>query len=296
MFNMTYYAHFQYNIYLPVVEGVTYKRIGTVKESYSKAYISDTEYYIGSAAYGDSATAFDANSYWITYEIDGVSYTVELKPTAYLYAMLAIEDPSHTSRDKEATGCLVRYIEESYKAVAGEAGVSEEIQAKFDAFYAKYTPKAYVTEYPNVYANDYTNFEKYIESISFSIYGGSRVALMVTLTDEAVAAGYKIATSGISYGVLKSSNSGRVWRTDNSKLTSIMNNSYTIYLVTPESTGSNFTTVKVDVDGTETALSFKYNLATHIVELENQKSYAGLPKALYAFGQAVKAVRDSIYE
>ena len=209
---------------------------------------------------------------------------------------MAMEDPKTTDVEKEALACLVRYIEESYKYVdanisaEGEEIYTEDLKAKVASFYESYAPAPYVTEYPTNEIHEINEelLDGIVESIYFAAYSsGGKVTFIVELTDEAVAAGYKVSGKNIYNGVFKSRKSGKQWYTDNTKLSSsVMTAKYVITI-----TDSEGNALKREIDGQELTVSFNYSLATYC----KSKPEVELTKAMYAFGKAVKAVRESIY-
>ena len=279
MFNMTYYAHFGYNFYAPVVEGVTVVKIGSAT-TFGTKLIYGAEYYVANVGYPDSTSAADNSRIWLVFQADGVEYSVEFYISAMLYANLAIVDPMANEYDKEAVGCLVRYIEESYKA---KGTLTDATAAKFASFYEIYTPADYVTQYPAaaVHTLDEKKIEEHVESVQFGLCG-ARVSFIVTLTDEAVAKGYRVYLTGISYGEAYKDSAKKVWYTNNTPLAS--------YVMT------NTIGVEIrDGDGKTVVTSFNYSLATYIVEMEKDKVNVDLAKSLYALGDAIKKVRANIY-
>lgn len=298
MFSMKYMTHFTYVFYLPVVEGVTVTSISGLRAGDNTAYISGDlyNYWI---EYVESAESFDDLSVKVTYTVDGRKFTASVDLSAYLYAYLAINSSDHTEIDKEATACMVRYIEESYKLVDEDHVLSDDLTAKFNSLYAMRTPANYVTEYPQNEIKDYNEaaVDGLIESVQFGLYNGTRLSFIVTLTDEAVAQGYKVYFHGVSYGIANSRQGGKVWYTNNTEIYKyMMNNTYTIRICTSDSTDKNATVIEreLDLNGDGVLESVKaetnYSLATYCKETD-----APIAKALYAFGKAILAVRESIY-
>jgi hypothetical protein len=115
---------------------------------------------------------------------------------------------------------------------------------------------------------------------------------VVTLTDEAVAAGYKVTFGGIMWGGNKTSD-GKVWYTKDVALHDrVMGTDTTITVI-----DANGVVVKrnIDLDGdgqTESvSAATAYSVATYCKSTSND-----LGRALYAFGKAVQAVRANIYK
>ncbi len=299
MLNMGYMMHFVYNLYLPVSEGVVIEKVGNTTYGSSKTpstvWIYDQEYYVFTI-YANTTGAFSNSSSWVTFSANGKSFTFQVSINAITYANMALDDPKTTDVEKEAIGCLIRYIEESYKYVDatvnadGEKIYTDAIKAKVEAFYERYTPAEYVTEYPanSIHTVNEKLLEGIVESVYFAAYSsGGKVTFIVELTDEAVAAGYTVAMSGITSNP-KSRLDGKMWYTDNTKLhSSVMTAKYTITIKDAEGK-----TLTREIDGETFNVSFNYSLATYC----NAMPDCELTKAMYAFGNAVRAVRNSIYK
>ena len=300
MFNMLYMTHFEYIFYLPIVDGVTINSISGLRAGKD----TDTHYISGDLyrywiEYIEASNSFNDLTVKVNYTVDGQTFTSTIKLSAYLYANIALNSGDHTELDKEATACMVRYVEESYKLVDSDHVLDEALTAKFNAIYEQRTPKDYVTEYPKNEIKDYNEaaVDGLIESVKFGLYNGTRLSFIVTLTDEAVAQGYQVFFNGVSYGIANSRQNGKVWYTNNVQIHKyMMNPNYKISIVTADSTDSKSTTVQRELDlngdgvlelvNAETS----YSLATYCKETD-----APIAKALYAFGMAILAVRESIY-
>ena len=289
--NMSYYSSFAYNIYVPKVDGIDIVSIGGAAPQ-ATVLIGGEEYYI-CTVYVNTLNALDDCAVTVEYVIDGQSFASELTVSAYIYAMASVEDSAHTALDKEATGALVRYIEECYKFNVAGAALSDELQAKFDAFYAKYTPADYVTEYPQeeLHAVNVSAIDGLIESMYFRVRGSS-IDFVVSLTEEAMNLNYKISFATSEYEVI---NEGKLFCTEQTPLyVSLMSSSYTINVVDAE---GNVVMRDLDKDGTaETAATTQYSMATYISCMEADGYTVDIVKALYALGKATLAVRNSIIE
>lgn len=294
MFNMSYMAHFRYNLYIPVEEGVTIDSVSGLRAQSTHVFISNTEYY---CYYEYASTTEGANSKYVvvTYTIDGQQYTANFTISALVYATISVQSPAHTALDKEAAGCLVRYIEESCKAAAEKTGtpMSDNVVAKFADFYKLYKPADYVTEYPENEIKDFNEaaVDGLIHSVSYSLYNNNTVGLVVTLTDEAVAAGYKVTFGGIMWGGNKTSD-GKVWYTKDVALHDRVMGTNTTITVTDADGVVVKRDLDLDGDGQTESVSATtaYSVATYCKATEND-----LGRALYAFGKAVQAVRANIY-
>ena len=293
-FNIVYYAHFAYNIYAPVVEGVNIISIGGSAPA-STVLINGKAYYNKLTLYRDSTDGITEYTTSIVYSIDGITYTANFKTSALIYAQLIVRDEASSDIEKEAVGCLVRYIEESYKSVSG-ANLNATVAAKFTDFYTNYyTPAPYTTTYPASTLHNVNDalLEKYIESFEFALTG-SRVSFRVILTDSAATAGYKVKATGVTSSINNSSTNPKLFYTNNTPLVyCIMNDVYNIEIL--DASGK---AVYEDLDGdgaAETKVATKYSLATYITAMEAKGKDIALAKALYAFGAAVKEVRNTLY-
>ena len=301
MLNMSYMAHFAYNFYLPVVDGVeitSVKAGNTTKARGSNIWIANREYYYYTVGYSMSTSALNDTIITVDYTIDGVSYTAKCQFNVMTYAELAIRHERATENEKEAVACLIRYVEESYKyyAAAESSTHYTDNAAKFEEFYTNYRrPADYVTEYPSneIHTVDEELLKNYIEKIEFKVIG-EKVTFAVTLTDEAVAAGYRILFGNVGYKD-KISSDGKVYYTDNRTLHgNLMNAKYSITV-----TDDKYNTLKIDSDGDGTldkSVMTYYSMATYISIMESRDVNVDLAKSLYAFGKAVIAVRAEIYK
>jgi len=293
MFNMTYYAHFAYNFYVPVVEGVTVTSVGG-KAPGTTRLIYGKEYYIYTT-YSGTTNAINDAVVNVHYTIDGVEYGTTFNINALLYAQLSVNDPKSTEVEKEALGCLVRYIHESYKIVAEGGALDEATEAKFQDFYTNYrAPKDYVTEYPanELKTPNFAAIDGLVEEVHFTVIN-NKVSFAVVLTDEAVSLGYKVWFGGIGYGN-EYNVSGKTYYTDNRALHNyLMAPNYTVTVVD----ASNKTVVRdLDEDGVaETKAEIPYSMATYITEQEDAGINVDFVKALYAFGKAVIDVRAQVH-
>ena len=297
MLNMTYMAHFAYNIYVPKVEGVEVTKIKTSKDytTYSTVFIYGKEYYCVNGGYPTSTTAMNDTYATVYYTIDGESYASTLYYNALLYSQLSVIDSKATDIEKEAVACLMRYIHESYKFVDADKTLDDALEAKFQDFYTNYRkPADYITEYPSneLHNVDTSLITGYIESIHFTVIG-SKVTFAVTLTDSAVAAKYKILFSGVGWKDNISSD-GKIYYTDNRSLVDyLMTPTYTISV-----TDENYNYIKADTDGDgveDTNRTVKYSMATYLYLMEQKGENVDFVKALYALGKATAQVRAQLY-
>ena len=294
MLNMTYMAHFAYNLYIPKVDGVEVTKIGSKTPS-STVLIYGKEYYVVNAGYPASTEAISNSTITVTYTIDGQKFSDSLTFNAILYAELAVTDEKAADIEKEAAACLVRYIHESYKYKDADHVLDDATEAVFQNFYTDYrTPADYVTEYPSneIYTVKEDLLKDYIKEIKFTVIG-TKVTFAVTLTDEAYLAGNRILFGNVGYKD-KISSDGKTYYTDNRSLVNnLMHKKYSITV-----TDANYSAIKIDTndDGVaDTRVETNYSMATYITIMEAQGVNVDMVKALYALGKATEQVRNVLY-
>ena len=274
MFNMVYFTNFAYNVYVPKEDSVEITELGGSVPK-NTVWIHNVEYWVYTT-YAPSTQGLDEKVISLTYVIDGESYSAIFKPSAIFYANVIVNDYYAEQDEKELVGCLIRYIEESYLA-ANDGVISEENQAKLDSFYSIYTPMPYATEYPDAALFDSAPFVGLLSTVSLSIESG-KVRFVFTLTDDAVAANYKVKAKGLT-GALYSTD-GKVFISDNTPLRTHVMETFTISIV--DESGN---TVTVDgSNGEKVEVSSYYSLAAYVNATDN-----ALAKSLYAFGTALRA-------
>ncbi|MBR5139973.1 MAG: hypothetical protein IKV16_02855, partial [Clostridia bacterium] len=273
MFNMVYFTNFAYNVYVPKEAGVEITDFGGAVPSRT-VWINKVEYWLYTV-YAPSTRALDETVISLTYKIDGSSYTATFKPSAIYYANVIVNDPYASKDEKELVGCLIRYIEESYRALnGGSLGAVNGI--KLNSFYNVYKPAPYITEYPDADLFDSKPFAGLLYSVNLELESG-KVKFVFTLTDEAVALNYSVKAKGLT-GALYTED-GKVFTSDNTPLRTHVMEPFTILIV-----DKNGNTVTVDDgNGGKVEVSSQYSLAAYINATNNN-----LCKALYAFGTALR--------
>lgn len=286
--SMSYYSHFAYNLYVPKVDGVVITSISGVAPE--KTVLIDNNVYYLYTVFVETAKTLDDVTISVEYTIDDVTYTAKITVNAYIYAMASVNDDTHTADDKEAAGALIRYIEAVYKFTNAGAALSDGIQAKFDSFYAEYTPMDYVTEYPEaeLVEVDVPAIDGLVESLYFKVWSGARIGLAVTLTDEALGLGYKVSF-GEGVEVL---NDGKLFYTETFPIHMLL--ASPVYNFAVVDSEGNIVMRDLDEDGTaETKALTKYSIATYITAIKAAGESTDLVEAFYAFGKAVLAVRNN---
>jgi len=283
---MSYYSHFAYNLYVPKVDGVAITSIAGVAPE--RTVLIDNNVYYLYTVFVETAKTLDDLTIDVEYVIDDVTYTAKITVNAYIYAMASVNDETHTAEDKEAAGALIRYIEEAYKFANAGSSLSDDVQAKFDAFYAEYTPADYVYPEAELVEVDVPAIDGLVESIYFKVWSGARVGLAVTLTDEALGLGYKVSF-GEGVEVL---NDGKLFYTETFPLHALLASPlYNFAVVDSE---GNIVMRDLDENGTaETEALTEYSMATYITAIKAAGENADLVEAFYAFGKAVLAVRNN---
>ena len=296
MFNLAYYGHFGYNLYIPKVEGVTYIQIGDyANPNYMyDAKIDGVDYIYANAGWIGPANAIKEYTKYVKYEIDGVQYSAAFKLNAMLYAELLLSDTVNTAEvEKDAILKMMDYVEEAYKISAENGTLDEETQAKFDNFFTKYNGGARpdrVTEYPQseIHTVD-PDFAKHVSELGFAIYkNNARYSLIAKLNADAVAAGYTLKISGMTTAIYtnQDSNKNNIYNDDGS-LTYYTNNTG---LAGGIMYGNIILSV-YDPESKTTVASTSYSLATYIDGVKKQGGDTDLAEALYSFGKAVIKVR-----
>ncbi len=268
MLGMSLYSDFKYNLYVPKVDKVTVTLIGAEAPA-NTVMIAGNEYYVYSV-YADFADAINDAFVTVKYTIDGEDYEKAFAVSAYVYAMQCVDASAVTSEaEKEAAAALIRYIEEAEKTLAKNNILSVSVLEKFEQFYAKRTPAAYVTEYPDT-EKAVLNTEAVkgiIDSVYFSFRNGSRMELTVTLTGDAVNKGYKAKiTSAASSG-------------SHDDLVSAV---YTVSILDADGNAVSVSQVEAKTD---------YSIVTYILAMEAEGVNVDVAKAFYAFAKAVSAVK-----
>lgn len=288
LFSLAYYGHFGYNIYVPDVEGVTYTQIGDYKDPnyIYEAKVDGVAYKYANAGWIGPANAIKEQTKYVKFYIDGVEYAATFKINAMVYAEILCSDPNSAAIEKEAIINMMDYIEEAYKASAENKVLDQTTQAKFDNFFENYNSgvrPTRITNYPESSVHTINaDFAKLVKSISFGIYSGnSRYATIVTLTKEAVAAGYSVKVSNMTTAAKSELNADgtATYYTNNVSLSgSIMS--------------AKFTVSVLDSDGKTVVASTDYSLATYITGVKAQGGDTALAEALYNFGSSVIKVRS----
>ena len=293
--SLVYYAHFAYNLYAPVVDGVTIKTIGGSAPAATNVLVGGVEYKWRTVGYAGTTSGIDNINANIVYTIDGITYTAKFTFNTILYAKLMVTDEAAIEEEKEAVACLVRYVEEACKYIAPDNTLSETTQKIFDDFYTNYRkPADYVTSYPanEIHTVNEAAIEGLIEKLEFKVLS-SKVTFAVTLDEDVTPTDYKIFFSGVAYKYEYQTADKRTYYTDNRTLTGyLMNSTYTITVH-----DANGKTVYRDLDGdgeAETKAEIKYSMATYITLMEEKGVNVDLAKALYAFGKAVIAAKNAI--
>ena len=275
---MSLYTSFKYNLYVPKVDGVDVTSIGGIAPE-GMVIIDETEYYVYSV-YADFSNAFDEILVDVEYTKAGEDYTATFAISAYVYAMECLdEDSTANELDKDAVASLVRYIEESQAFLAENNILSIPTLKKFDALYVKRTPADYVTQYPTEELCELNigAVSGLIKSMCFSLVNGSKVGLVVELTDEAIEKGYRV-------NIVSSINSD--------VYTDLVSAIYDVSVV--DSAGN---AVRVDYNGDGVLDAYaqtQYSMATYITAMEEAGENVDIVKALYALGKAVSLAKSNM--
>lgn len=273
---MSLYTSFKYNLYVPKVDGVDVTSIGGIAPE-GMVIIDETEYYVYSV-YADFSNAFDEILVDVEYTKAGEDYTATFAISAYVYAMQCAESDD-SDYDKEVAAALVRYIEESQAFLAENNILSIPVLEKLHTFYEKRTPADYVTQYPTEELCELNigAVSGLIKSMCFSLVNGSKVGLVVELTDEAIEKGYRV-------NIVSSINSD--------VYTDLVSAIYDVSVV--DSAGN---AVRVDYNGDGVLDAYaqtQYSMATYITSMEEAGENVDIVKALYALGKAVSLAKSNM--
>jgi hypothetical protein len=283
-FNLSYYGHLAYNLYTPAVEGVTLGQFGDYKVNYDKPVMIDGKpYWTSNAGWITPQTAIDLKEKSVVYAIDGVEYRATLKISSLVYAELLCELYKLDLAEEvevNAIKALLTYIEEIYEYTGK---MTEDKQAAFDSFFTTYNDgnrPAYITNYPESEVHTVNaEFEGLVSTIGITISPDNRVAVCVTLTKEATAAGNKVAIYGAGGNMEapKDNGDGTVtYYTNNNSIYGLMAGTQTITIL--------------DASGKAIATT-SYSLATYIKGIEG-KPGVEVAQALYTFGVAARNARN----
>jgi len=283
MFSLAYMGHLAYNLYTPVVDGVTIDRLGANYTPH-KVKIGGVEYWCANAGWITPDTAIDTSEVQIIYTIDGVKYTTNYRISALIYAELLSKFGGVTDIELDAIYKLLAYVEEVYSYTGT---MTVEKQAAFDTFFNTYNEgnrPAYVTEYPEdelVEVNAEFEALNIVDSLGIMIAPNNRIAIVATVNKASADLGYKIAfkVGGSGFGANKHTNDDGsvVYYTNNTSLAAVlMSDAIVISIV--DSTGA-------------TVASTNYSLATYANAIKGQEG-ADVVASLYTFGKAVIKVRN----
>lgn len=272
MFNMVYFTNFAYNVYVPKADGVEILSLGGTVPTRT-VWIKNVEYWVYTT-YAPSTKGLDDTVIELDYEIEGASYSVKFKPSAIFYAETIAYDPYAEDDELELIACLIRYIEESYKAHFG--ALDDALSKRVADFYDVCSPSPYPEKYPDAELFNSEVFVDLIENIYLMVESG-RVKFVFNLTDEAVNQGYKIKAKGLTSALY--TEDGKTFVSNNTPLRTHVMETFTVSVV-----DSDGNTVKVEGDfGESLYATSKYSLAAYVSGTGNT-----LAKALYAFGEALR--------
>ena len=282
MMNLSYLGHFAYNLYAPVVEGVTVNKIGDYAPG--KAMIDGREYYVSNAGWISPAELLTPQTKkYVNYTIDGVSYSVEFTLDITLYIEQLFKNPATTAQEKDTVIKLMAYSEEVYKL---KGLLTEENKAKFDAFFTEYSEgnrPAYVSEYPvsEIHTVDET-FSTYVKSFGFAIYTSlNRMSFVATINADAAAAGYKLTVNGISNGfeskTVNNSDGSVSYYTDNTHVSRIIRAVIVVSVL--DSSG-------------KVVASTNYSFATYAKSIDSNAEGANVVYSFYTFAKSAAKTRE----
>jgi hypothetical protein len=260
--NLTYYAHFRFNVYLPVTEGVSI--VSTNYTKLSNVMIDGVEYYHYSA-YPTTATAGRDYTMNLTYEIDGQQFKCDFTIGILVYAKYILNDTNSSAEELELVKAMLRYVEQAYIA-AGNT-----VPAALSSLVKAYPAAAYPTVYPDADVN-YDAIAEYVDTVALGV-NGNQARYVITVPRDVAVAGFTVDVREFTTEKVEQADGSLIFRTKNSKVYDLTN------------------TVNIDVynsDG-ELVATAPYSAGAYINATDSV-----LAKATYAFGEAILAYVDSI--
>ena len=270
-FNLAYTTNFNYNVYLPIDENVTYNSVDGIAEG-SIVYINGKAYRTYSSPTTTTGAA-ETKHVTVSFTYDEKDYVQTFNLSAVNYAQQILSE-STLDVEKASVANMLRYIKEAC-AVAGV-----EVSDKFDRLItlSGIAELGAKESYADAMAI-YSRLEGYVESISFMV-DRAHTAYLIKLTDSAIAANAQVTAKFVETGE-------DVELIDSAVLTNtkITNKTKSHDLV--KTIKITVTIPAVEEGASATVLSGTYSIKAYINATDNT-----LAKAAYEFGVAVDAYRD----
>lgn len=270
-FNLAYTTTFNYNVYLPIDENITYNSVDGIVEG-SIVYINGKAYRAYSAPTTTTGAA-ETKHVTVSFTYDGKDYVQTFNLSAVNYAQQILSE-STLDVERASVANMLRYVKEACK-VAGVA-----VSDKFDRLITLSGIAELGTKesYEDAMAI-YSRLEGYVESISFMV-DRAHTAYLIKLTDSAIAANAQVTAKFVETGE-------EVNLIDSEVLanTKITNKTKSHDLV--KTIKITVTIPAAEEGASATVVSGTYSIKAYINATDNT-----LAKAAYEFGVAAAAYRD----
>ena len=279
--SMLYYTNFNMMLYIPVSETATITGVSGFTQTGTTVKIEGNEYYVYARTSSTTGVS-DTVAAKLTYTVDGETYRQTFNVSALIYADLVLHSPI-AEVEAKAVANMVRYIKEARLEASLTAG------AEFDGLIAlgNLAELGEQADYVDTTV-DYSTLAGYVQSVKFMV-DGTNAAYVITMTDNAVAAGATVTVSyvgGESITVTES-----VVTVDTVSTTRYITSGTSVYDVAANAIEITVT-VPAETDGAEpTVITGTYSLKAYINATDN-----ALAKAMYEFGIAAKDYREYLIE
>ncbi len=302
--SFSYVSQFHQLFYLPVVEGMERPTLtGYTPDGLSTVIIDRQEYYL--YTFWEKANSiFNTHTITVNYTIDGVDYAAKVDVSALVYADIILSDQTTYAAEAESVANMIRYAYECYEITAPNndtvAANLEKYSAKITELIGtvnadgsttggKYNLNAYTTDFGQVAESDIENYSEHIHSMTFGILGSSGRTIVI-LTKEATDAGVKILFNG---------SSGRTSTATIKNSETDADETVTVYYADNQKVYDAIGKINVTIDLPEGEdIVTSYSVAQYITAVSEQTPEVNIDvaKAMYEFGVAAKAYRDSVID
>ena len=272
--SMLYYTNFNMALYLPVTEGVAVSNLTGFTTNGDIVKIDGVEHWVYTKEL-TTVNASDTVTAKATYTYNGGTYRQTFEVSALVYADLVLNKPEFEAEVK-AVANMVRYIKEARLASSLLAGT------EFDSLIAlgNLADLGAQADYADTTVN-YSTLAGYVQSIKFMV-DGTNAAYAITLTDSAVSAGAVLTVSYVDGEEIALNDSATV---TNAKYTS----GTRVYDIAANAIEITVTVPAAEEGAEATVVTGTYSVKAYINATDNT-----LTKAMYEFGLAAKAYRESL--
>ncbi len=295
--SFSYVAQFHMYFYLPVEEGmdrptVTYNSGRSPSSSSGTVLINSQKYYVYTWWLSTNA-ASDDYVLNVNFEIDGVEYNQNITISALVYAEIVLSDPT-SNEEAASVANMIRYIREA-RIASGK-----EVSEKFDELIGENGLYPNLDDYLETYPDDSLDtsaIADYIDSFALSIGGTPKYS--ISLSQKAIDLGmtkanFKLVTKdGKLLELYDYAKNGKDYETNNTKVYDLIK-TFTVTVTVPAVTDAETGEVITE----SFTVSADYSIGSYIKGVTEQSPDANidLAKALYSFGIAAKAYRDSVID